>query len=119
MQLGINAKKTWVLGKFITIDEMMVQYKDSYCLLRQYMPQKPQKLGIKIWQLVCSITKFVWNFEIHCGKNPLVGDLEHGTRCEPKLADRDVLDFVIDSGRKGCVIGMDNFLQALAYLMIF
>jgi hypothetical protein len=32
--------KEWSLGKFLTIDEMMVRYKGSYCPIRQYMPKK-------------------------------------------------------------------------------
>jgi hypothetical protein len=35
--------REWSLGKFITIDEMMVRYKGSYCPIRQYMPKKPEK----------------------------------------------------------------------------
>ena len=33
------------LGKFLTIDEMMIRYKGTYCPARQYMPKKPQKWG--------------------------------------------------------------------------
>ena len=39
------------------------------------MPKKPQKWGFKIWCLVCSISKYVWNFEVYCRKenaNPVV-----------------------------------------------
>jgi hypothetical protein len=39
--------REWSLGKFLTIDEMMVRYKGSYCPIRQYMPKKPEKSGIK------------------------------------------------------------------------
>jgi hypothetical protein len=39
--------REWSLGKFVTIDEMMVRYKGSYCPVRQYMPKKPEKWGIK------------------------------------------------------------------------
>jgi hypothetical protein len=38
----------WNVGQFITIDEMMVRYKGSYCPARQYMPKKPQKWGLKV-----------------------------------------------------------------------
>jgi hypothetical protein len=37
--------KEWSLGKYLTIDEMMIHYKRSYCPARQYMPKKPEKLG--------------------------------------------------------------------------
>jgi hypothetical protein len=35
--------KEWSLGKFLTIDEMMVCYKGTYCPIRQYMLKKPEK----------------------------------------------------------------------------
>jgi hypothetical protein len=41
-------KKEWSLGKYLTIDEMMIRYKGSYCPARQYMPKKPEKWGIKV-----------------------------------------------------------------------
>jgi hypothetical protein len=33
------------LGKYVTVDEMMIWYKGSYCPARQYMPNKPEKKG--------------------------------------------------------------------------
>jgi hypothetical protein len=35
-----NYKKVWALGKYLTIDEMMVRYKGIYSPIRQYMPNK-------------------------------------------------------------------------------
>ena len=61
--------KSWVLWKFLTMDEMMVRYKGTYCPARYYMPRKPQKLGIKIWCLVDFVSKFVYNFDIYCSQN--------------------------------------------------
>jgi len=43
-----NCMKSWNVGKFVTIDEMMICYKGTYCLARQYMPQKPLKWGLKV-----------------------------------------------------------------------
>jgi hypothetical protein len=60
-----SCKRVWKLGKFCTIDEMMIRYKGTYCPLRQCMPHKPQKWSIKVWYLACSVTKFVWNFAIY------------------------------------------------------
>jgi hypothetical protein len=58
-----------VFGEFLTIDEMMVRYKGSYCPIWQYMPKKPEKWGIKFWVLADSVSKFIFCFEIYCGKN--------------------------------------------------
>jgi hypothetical protein len=39
--------KEWPLEKFLTIHEMTVQYKGSYCHICQYMPKSKKKWGIK------------------------------------------------------------------------
>jgi hypothetical protein len=54
------------LGKYVTVDEMMIRYKGSYCLARQYMPNKPEKWGVKVWCMADSTSKFVYNFKIYC-----------------------------------------------------
>ena len=61
--------REWFLGKFFTIDEMMVRYKGSYCPIRQYMPKKMEKWDIKFWVLADSASKFIYCFEVYCGKN--------------------------------------------------
>jgi hypothetical protein len=61
--------REWSLGKFVTFDEMMVCYKGSYNLIRQYIPKKPKKWGIKFWILANSVSKFIYCFEIYCRKN--------------------------------------------------
>jgi hypothetical protein len=61
--------REWQLGKFLTIDKMMVRYKGIYCPIRQYMPKKPEKWRIKFWVLADSGSKFIYCFEIYCGKN--------------------------------------------------
>jgi hypothetical protein len=61
--------REWSLGKFLTINEMMVRYKGSYCPIHQYMLKKPEKWDIKFWILAESISKFIYCFEIYCGKN--------------------------------------------------
>jgi hypothetical protein len=47
-----------------TMDEMMVRYKGKYCPAWQYMPKKPIK-----WCLACVASKFIYNFDVYCGKN--------------------------------------------------
>ena len=41
-------KVVWNLGQYLTMDEMMIFYKRIYCPIRQYMPKKPQKWGLKV-----------------------------------------------------------------------
>jgi hypothetical protein len=108
-----SCKRVWKLGKFCTIDEMMIRYKGTYCPLRQYMPQKPQKWGIKVWYLACSVTKFVWNFAIYCGKEEATSTVEPIARGEPKLAHKVVMDLAKDIEGKWHVIAMDNFFTSI------
>jgi hypothetical protein len=104
-----SCKRVWKLGKMCTIDEMMIRYKGTYCPLRQYMPQKPQKWGIKIWCMACLVTKFVWNFAVYYGKTEETEEVPRVTRGEARLARKVVLDLVADVQDKDHAISMDNF----------
>ena len=52
-------KLVWCPGKHLKVDEMMIQYKGTYSPICKYMPKKPQKWGLKVWCLACSISKYV------------------------------------------------------------
>lgn len=106
-------KLVWSLGKFLTIDEMMIRYKGSYCPARQYMPKKPQKWCIKVWCLADSSSKFVYYFDIYCGKNH--NDVEVATveRGEPKLAHGVVLKLVEGLENKGHVVVTNNYFSSV------
>jgi hypothetical protein len=108
-----SCKRVWQLGKMCTIDEMMIRYKGTYCPLRQYMPQKPQKWRIKIWCMACSVTKFVWNFAVYCGKTDETEKVPRIARREPRLAHKVVLDLAAEVQGKGHVISMDNFFTSV------
>jgi hypothetical protein len=54
--------REWNSEKYVIIDEMMTQYKGSYCPACQYMPNKPEKWGVKVWCLADSKSKYVYNF---------------------------------------------------------
>ena len=45
-----NSFATFELGRDVSVDEAMVQFKGRLTL-KQYMPQKPLKRGIKVWML--------------------------------------------------------------------
>jgi len=94
---------------FGTIDEMMIRYKGTYYPARQYMPQKPQKWGIKVWCLADFVSKFVSNFEIYCGKDPTIVNEASMPRGQPRLAHNAVLRLLTSNEGQGHVIAMDNF----------
>jgi hypothetical protein len=54
------------------------------------MPKKPMRFGIKVWVAIDALSKYLWNFEVYCGKqeNPInevnILDTEegHGMDCD-------------------------------------
>jgi hypothetical protein len=96
------------------MDEMMIGYKGSYCSAQQYMPNKPQKWGIKIWCLADSISKYVYNFEIYCSKIENIGrgdvPVEHG---DGSMAQSVVLKLMVGLECKGHVVVTDNYFSSI------
>jgi hypothetical protein len=41
-------KAMWTPNQQLIVDECMVMYKGQYCPIRQYMPLKPVRFGIKV-----------------------------------------------------------------------
>lgn len=54
---------------YLTIDEQLVAFRGK-CPIRQYMPNKPSKFGIKIYALVSSSNFYTTNFEVYVGQQP-------------------------------------------------
>jgi hypothetical protein len=108
-----NCKKVWALGKYLTIDEMMVRYKGTYSPIRQYMPNKPQKWGLKIWCLADAVTKYVYDFSVYCGKilrpegAPVVPPTAGG------LAHNVVMGLMEGLENRGHVVMMDNYFSSV------
>jgi hypothetical protein len=50
-----------------SIDESMVKFKGRSSL-KQYLPLKPIKRGVKIWERFASRTGYVYDFNIYSGK---------------------------------------------------
>jgi hypothetical protein len=111
-----NCKRVWKLEKMCTIDEMMIRCKGAYCPLSQYMLQKPQKWGINVWCMACSITKFVWNFAVYCGKNEDNKEVVRVAREKARLAYKVVLDLVADVQGKGISLVWITFLYPWGFM---
>ena len=105
--------KTWNVGQFATVDEMMIRYKGTYFLACQYMPQKPQKWKLKVWCLVDAKSKYVANFEVYCGKDPIVKEEIRRPWGEARLAYNVVLQLVSPYEGKRHVITMDKFFSSI------
>jgi hypothetical protein len=123
-------KCMWAPNQQLTVDESMVMYKGTYCPIRQYMPFKPVRFGIKVWAAVDALSKYLWNFEEYCGKhgNPHddddFSDNSSGDRSEggigalqsekgEGLQGRNVVkDLLKDLGGKGLIVTTDNFFTS-------
>jgi hypothetical protein len=93
---------------------MMIWYKWSYCPTHQYMPNKPEKCGVKVWCLVESKSKFVYNFEIYCGKNANGPEGQALARVgEGNMACNVVLGLMEGLEGKGHVLVTDNYFSSI------
>jgi hypothetical protein len=106
-------KRLWSLGQFVTIDETMVRYKGTYCPARQYMPKKPVKWGVKVWCAADSKSKFIFDFDIYCGKSQATLESRASTTEEQNLAHRVVTQLTTGLENKGHVVVMDNYFTSV------
>jgi hypothetical protein len=69
-------KAMWSPNQQLIVDEGMIMYKGKYCPIRQYMPYKPMRFGLKVWEVADALSKYLWNFEVYCGKTGNPNDEE-------------------------------------------
>ena len=56
-------------GKNVAVDEAMIKFQGCSSL-KQFMPQKPIKRGIKVWVLGDSSNGYFTKFEVYCREGP-------------------------------------------------
>eukprot|EP00731_Ephydatia_muelleri_P013738 Em0007g1048a len=56
------------MGKECVVDEAMIAFQGRWCL-KQYLPKKPIKRGIKAWCLADSSNGYIQKFEVYTGRN--------------------------------------------------
>lgn len=71
----------WNLGDNMIIDEIMIQYKIKYCVVRQYMP-KNQLNGELKFDIIRIQKRCMWTFEVYCGANKGVPEIKCSKRGE-------------------------------------
>lgn len=64
-----NLSKYFSLSEYTTVDEMLVAFRGR-CGFRVYMPNKPNRYGIKIYSLVDSKMSYTIKLEIYVGQQP-------------------------------------------------
>uniref|UniRef100_A0A2S2Q9N5 PiggyBac transposable element-derived protein 4 n=1 Tax=Sipha flava TaxID=143950 RepID=A0A2S2Q9N5_9HEMI len=64
-----RCKLNYTVGEYCTIDEILEGFRGK-CNFRQYIPNKPNKYGIKIFSLVDAHLFYTTNIEVYVGKQP-------------------------------------------------
>lgn len=64
-----NLSRMYNVGRHVTVDEQLILFRGR-CPMKQYMPDKPAKYGIKIWATCDSERAFTWITQVYCGKAP-------------------------------------------------
>ena len=98
-----NSQKAFIPNYSLTVDEQLFPSK-ARCPFTQYMPNKPDKFGIKFWVLVDCETKYCLNIKPYLSKDVnRVGSLETHV----------VMTLAKPYFNKGYNITMDNFFTSL------
>ena len=84
----------------LSVDEAMIKFQ-GHSSLKQYMPMKPVKRGIKVWVLADSVNGYFSRFEVYSGKQP--------GRVETGLGSRVVRSLTVDFRGKNHLVVFDNF----------
>ncbi|XP_052083040.1 piggyBac transposable element-derived protein 4-like [Mytilus californianus] len=87
-----------------TVDEAMVKYKGRFSI-KQYMPGKPIKRGMKVWMRADSTSGYCHQFNVYMGKD----DPNKG----PKLGEKVVKLLCKDLKWKGHHIYMDRYFTSV------
>lgn len=69
----INIQQFGFFVSNLSVDESMIKFFGR-TILKQYMPKKPIRFGIKLWSL-CTISGYLLDFDIYCGKQADSGKL--------------------------------------------
>ena len=102
--LLINVKRS--IRVHLTMDEQLMPLK-SRCSFVTFMPNKPDKYGVKFWVLTNVETKYVSNIDVYLGAQ------EKELRFGAPLALSVVVNLCKHIKRKGYNITCDNFFTLL------
>ena len=87
----------------LSVDEAMIKFQGRFSL-KQYMPMKPVKRGIKVLVLADSVNGYFSRLEVYSGKQP--------GRVETGLGSRVVLSLTADFSGKNHLVAFDNFFTS-------
>ena len=101
-----NCVKAYTPSMNLTVDEQLLPVKNR-CKLITFMPNKPDKYGIKFWLLVEVESKYV------CNIIPYLGAEEKEKRGTQTLATNVVLRLMEPFKNKGYNVCCDNFFTSM------
>ncbi|KAH9633009.1 hypothetical protein HF086_000369 [Spodoptera exigua] len=101
-----NCRNNYVPSDYLTLDEQLVGFRGRYGFI-MYIPNKPDKFGIKIFMVVDTKFPYVYNFEIYVGAQP-EGPFQKSNNVNDVV--HRVLDPLYDLG---CNVSMDNYFTNL------
>ena len=107
-KLGESFYATYCPSKNLSIDEAMIPFKGR-STLKQYMPLKPVKRGIKVWAMSDAQNGYMSAFEIYTGKK--------GTAVEKKLGSRVVKTLLSPNTNTYRYLYFDNFFTSVDLLL--
>lgn len=103
--------RAWEESPFQSIDESMTKFKGR-SVLKQFMPLKPVKRGIKMWERCDSDTGYTYDLNIYLGKEESVpAALSHTT-----LGERVVLKLVSTLRNPDVTLIFDRFFTSISLL---
>ena len=91
----------------VAVDEAMIKFQGRFSL-KQYMPLKPTKRGIKVWVLADSHNGYFWRFEVYTGKQ--------GDTVQKGLGAQVVKSLTQELKGKNFHVYFDNFFNSFDLL---
>nr|XP_022907221.1 piggyBac transposable element-derived protein 4-like [Onthophagus taurus] len=64
-----QCKVHYSVGEYVTLDEMLLAFRGR-CRFKMYIPNKPNKYGLKVFSMVDSRTFYTSHLEIYAGTQP-------------------------------------------------
>ena len=101
----LNCRSTYKPHFTLSVDEQLMSSKNR-CSFITYMPNKPDKFGIKFWMVVDNETKYVYNIL------PYLGAYERESRAGRRLSDDVVFRLLEGLFNKGYNVTTDNFFTS-------
>ncbi|XP_063931144.1 piggyBac transposable element-derived protein 4-like [Zophobas morio] len=104
-----NCKTAYTPFEYVTIDEKLEAFRGR-CAFKQYIPNKPNKYGIKIFALVDAKTFYTSNLEVYAGKQP---DGPFAVNNSPNAAVQRLCQPIKGTGRN---VTLDNWFTSIDLL---